>query len=953
MFLFSPLLLAATLISRLVDPAGAAAIHERDFHKHNAAIVKRNLEARSKEEVLLRPIDIDYLHHSLNRRSDVPKLDNYSRLDPSMRELLMYGAPFAQDGGLFVANMTVNAPKGKKLLLMEKFNGFTKEVDCTTAGDGKLSVTLKERKTYDYVYRIWGWLNENDKNEFVMITNHKGCGPENERTVYRVYQVDFDDEEMRVSFYSEEKEWATSIGSYSVDFGNLQVDSGESRHGLQTRDLFVRNPWDIGKTFSDFGKNTKKTFDDAGKDVNNVADKAGNAIVDAKDKAVDAFKDFGSWLKTLPKNVADQIDKLDDKLKAKLLEGAKKLKGLGKDFVTVFNKAKDKLGDKFEEVAKQISEMGDGSLGKDNVDFNLASGKSGVKKNLYTDPFHKDDPNDIIDCVDCYVTGKIVLSGHVQFEDFLPKSAFFEAKPVDLTTMMKFRIFTRKSKDLNGDGKVDTGLKVQVDIFSATLPLVMIPGIFLLGPKFEFEVGLNSLIRSDVDFTFGFKGQAPNSAVYRKDLLDKNKHESSKWEGAKVEGLPFELLAGSLEAEFQASTNLVLAIGIQLAGIFGYEAGFKLKLPRLKRTYTTITKEDDTQACPGSKHETLANSTTGILEKNEINLDLIAMVGQDKTINAKALETTLFNIKIPFQDQCHPIVDKRTAENKALAKWNNQQQGIPSATFGTQTDAGVVKASGAPTPKEIGISSVPTGGPIATIGATNKDNPAAPTTSTTASNPATPTTPPTATGQTPVTPTGPAAAPPIDSATGLPPPSTFPGTGTVQPEMAPPSTFPGTVTPQNPADPANAGQTQPGQTVPGQTQDLLPLANDPTIGQPVTNTPPADPVANPSAQQYPAVAADPNSQQQYPPTSLPPASVGTNPNIQQQQQQYPPTSSFPSSAGTGSYAQQYPPVYPQAQSIAQPQAPPVAPQYAPQPQAPAYPAPAAPAAFGGYPGSFF
>ena len=91
----------------------------------------------------------------------------------------------AQEGGLFVANMTVNAPRGKKLLLMEKFNGFTKEVDCTTAGDGKLSVTLKNRKIYNYVYRIWGWLNENDKNEFIMITNHKGCGQENERAVYR------------------------------------------------------------------------------------------------------------------------------------------------------------------------------------------------------------------------------------------------------------------------------------------------------------------------------------------------------------------------------------------------------------------------------------------------------------------------------------------------------------------------------------------------------------------------------------------------------------------------------------------------------------------------------------------------------------------------------------------------------------------------------------------------
>lgn len=86
---------------------------------------------------------------------------------------------------------------------------------------------------------------------------------------------------------------------------------------------------------------------------------------------------------------------------------------------------------------------------------------------------------------------------------------------MDLTTMMKFRIFTRKSKDLNQDGKVDAGLKVEVDIFTATLPLVMIPGIFMLGPKFEFEVGVNSLIKSDVDFTFGFKGQVRISPLRR------------------------------------------------------------------------------------------------------------------------------------------------------------------------------------------------------------------------------------------------------------------------------------------------------------------------------------------------------------------------------------------------------------------------------------------------------
>lgn len=76
--------------------------------------------------------------------------------------------------------------------------------------------------------------------------------------------------------------------------------------------------------------------------------------------------------------------------------------------------------------------------------------------------------------------------------------------------MMKFRVYTLKSRDTNRDGVLnsnDRGLTVEVDLFSLIFPVVMVPGIFLLGPKFEFEVAVKSLIKSDVEFTFGFKGQ--------------------------------------------------------------------------------------------------------------------------------------------------------------------------------------------------------------------------------------------------------------------------------------------------------------------------------------------------------------------------------------------------------------------------------------------------------------
>jgi predicted small secreted protein len=192
--------------------------------------------------------------------------------------------------------------------------------------------------------------------------------------------VEFDEPELRVDFYSEQTEWNKAIGTYSVDFGSLDMARRGDMPSLHVRDIFARSPIDFGKTFRDVGKDIKDGVEGAGKDITRTANNAGNAIADA-------FKDVGTWMKSLPADISKQLEKLDDKMKEKLLSAAKKMKAAGKDFVTVFNKAKEKLGDKFEEVAKALSDVGDGSFGKDNVDFDLSKGQPSRKKNLYTDPF--------------------------------------------------------------------------------------------------------------------------------------------------------------------------------------------------------------------------------------------------------------------------------------------------------------------------------------------------------------------------------------------------------------------------------------------------------------------------------------------------------------------------------------------------------------------------------------
>lgn len=93
MLLTPSFLLTVAFVSHLLGFARAAALSAREIHRRNAGVVQRNLEAGTTESVRLKPLDIDYLHHRLGRRSDVPPLLDYSRLDPSSSELLMYGAP--------------------------------------------------------------------------------------------------------------------------------------------------------------------------------------------------------------------------------------------------------------------------------------------------------------------------------------------------------------------------------------------------------------------------------------------------------------------------------------------------------------------------------------------------------------------------------------------------------------------------------------------------------------------------------------------------------------------------------------------------------------------------------------------------------------------------------------------------------------------------------------------
>ena len=79
--------------------------------------------------------------------------------------------------------MIVHAPDGMHTISMDTFESLTRKVDCQ-GDDGMLSMSFVSKEAYEYALRQWAWINEADDDRFILITDHDGCGPDQQRQAY-------------------------------------------------------------------------------------------------------------------------------------------------------------------------------------------------------------------------------------------------------------------------------------------------------------------------------------------------------------------------------------------------------------------------------------------------------------------------------------------------------------------------------------------------------------------------------------------------------------------------------------------------------------------------------------------------------------------------------------------------------------------------------------------------
>ncbi|KAL8722267.1 MAG: hypothetical protein Q9225_001214 [Loekoesia sp. 1 TL-2023] len=139
--------------------------------------------------------------------------------------------------------MTLYAPDGLPIVLMERFEGLTAAVDCK-GDDGAMSLTFKSKDAYDYALKTWQYINEDDDKQFLLIANNDGCGRDDQRQPYKVSNVIESSAHLTIGMKTTIAEWSEVAGSYDLDFGKAALHQPARR--LKSRG-FWGDIVDVGK----------------------------------------------------------------------------------------------------------------------------------------------------------------------------------------------------------------------------------------------------------------------------------------------------------------------------------------------------------------------------------------------------------------------------------------------------------------------------------------------------------------------------------------------------------------------------------------------------------------------------------------------------------------------------------------------------------------------------------
>ncbi|MCJ1465815.1 hypothetical protein MMC07_004434 [Pseudocyphellaria aurata] len=147
-------------------------------------------------------------------------MDQHWDTEPQQQAEIFWGLQREEDT-FTIANMTLQAPPNLPIVLLERFDHMTSDVDCK-GDDGEMSLTFKSEYAFRQASSAWKYINDHEDHRFLLIANHKGCGPGDERQPYIITKVREDPTTLTTHLASDPIELHKIARDFDLHFGHFK-----------------------------------------------------------------------------------------------------------------------------------------------------------------------------------------------------------------------------------------------------------------------------------------------------------------------------------------------------------------------------------------------------------------------------------------------------------------------------------------------------------------------------------------------------------------------------------------------------------------------------------------------------------------------------------------------------------------------------------------------------------
>lgn len=123
-----------------------------------------------------------------------------------------------------MANLTLRAPRNEELILpIENFAKELKNIRCGKPGEG-MTLTFQDQASYNYAEKQWKWVDDEDVNHFILVTEPDQCYQGDDRSPYLVKTIQFNKSKLTACLKAEEVEWKDVAQNFHLSTSHEYVD---------------------------------------------------------------------------------------------------------------------------------------------------------------------------------------------------------------------------------------------------------------------------------------------------------------------------------------------------------------------------------------------------------------------------------------------------------------------------------------------------------------------------------------------------------------------------------------------------------------------------------------------------------------------------------------------------------------------------------------------------------